>query len=884
MGIVYRATDTRLDRVVAIKALPESATLDADRRERFEREARTLASLNHPNIAQLFGLEIQDGQQYLVMEFVEGETLQERLANERLSIDEALEIALQIAHGLEAAHDAGVIHRDLKPGNVKITPEGKVKILDFGLARADTGSTMNSGASESPTLSIPVSPTIPGAILGTAPYMSPEQARGRPIDKRTDIWSFGVVLHECLTGRGLFQGETATDSIAAILERETSLEMLPERTPRRVRELIVRCLEKDRGRRLRDIGDARLELEQALADREWLRQKGSSGSEARWKFRYAGWFMMAIGIAIGAIATVLVVSPSGEREVAAKKPMHFELPLRTVAMNGDHLTHVPDRLGITPDGSAIVIDPVGDGPLIVRELNSFEVRVLEGTDDAHLPRFSPDGQHIAYKKQGRMHRVSRHGGPPMSLFDLTAFRGWGTWGDDGSIYAITDVGTEVVRFLPDGWTQQSILKVGDAPGHLGFESIFVVPGEDYALVDAYFDNAIDAYRILAVSLRDGTVRTVLENAAFPHVTSNGVLYFTRDATLFAAPFDIASGQVTGASTIAIPTVRSSEWGSGSYLDISWSGTIAYLPGERSGKGRRIVRVNQQGDVERLGQPDVLNDSDIRVSPNGRFIAVNTMRRGQEAYLYDIERDMMRRISISGEAYSFGWTHDSETLLFNFYDTPQGYEQSEIMMFDLNSGESPRRIRKAKNQAPVSLIGDGTSVLITQYSTDPSVESTEFLQAPIDASSEPQSLFQVDHYLGYPRVSPNGQWLACISYETDTPELIIHEFPPTGRRWHVSRSDQEVWLGPFWSADSSTLYWVSEEQMFAATITESPRGPEIGPQRMLFSTPWPHAASRWDSWDMGPDGNFYAVEPADWEQEQAVVRVIVNFDEHIGSNR
>lgn len=881
MGVVYRATDHRLDRVVAIKALPEDVARDPDRMERFEREAKTLAALNHPNIAQLYGLEEVGPDRFLVLEYVEGETLQERLNRGPMSVEESIEIMATIAAGLEAAHDAGVIHRDLKPGNIKLTPDGKVKILDFGLARSESAGSGTNVMSESPTLSIPVSPTIPGAILGTAPYMSPEQARGKHVDKRTDIWSFGVVLHECLTGTGLFHGESATDSIAAILERETSLDALPARTPRRVRELIVRCLAKDKSRRLRDVGDARLELEQALAEREWNRAsvEPALGPARGRSILIVAALLVVCGV-IGAGAGIY----AAQRNHDATRPsaqLHFDLPLRLAGEKETRI--VPERFDLSPDGSAIVIEPVGGGPLVIRELNSFDARALAGTEDAYRPRFSADGRSIAYYYRGRIYRVSRDGGPPRSLFEGASLRGWETEGDDGSIYTTNEAGTSIVRYRPGDWTPETIISVSDVPGVYGFETLKTVPEHDYVLVDAYYQNAIDAYRILAVSLEDGTHWTVMENAAFPIVTQSGVLFFTRDATLFSAPFDLTTGRVTGNSSIALESVRASEWGSGAYLDISWNGTCAFLPGTRTGKDRRIVRVTRDGEVEPLGPYDIIDDSALRISPDGHQFVVNTLRRGQETHVFDIDRSIMRRVPNNGESYGYVWDATGARFACNTFDPSKGLETSHIEVHDLQSGAPVQVLRSGANHWPFDWTPDNASLLIGEYGSESSSDRTRVVRIPIDAPGDADVLFESSHPLDSLRLSPDGKWMAYFSYATDNPELILEPYPPTGRRWQVSPGDRAVWEGPFWAPDSSALHWVSDETMYVTAIHETPNGPTIGATRPLFRTPWPHAESRWDSWDIGPDGSFYAVEPAPWEQEEAVIQMIVNFDQGMGAH-
>ncbi|MHC4992205.1 MAG: protein kinase domain-containing protein, partial [Planctomycetota bacterium] len=420
MGVVYLARDTKLDRDVAIKALPPELADDASRLARFEREAKTLAQLNHANVAGIHGIEEQDGQKFLALEYVEGETLAERLTRGALPIDEALQVAIEIAAGVEAAHEAGIVHRDLKPDNVKLTPEGKVKVLDFGLARtADPDSSTIQAGVATVTPTTPGSHTIPGTVLGTAPYMSPEQARGRRVDKRADIWAFACLLYEMLTAEPLFGRETPSDSIAAILEREPDLSRLPARTPRRIVDLMSRCLEKEARRRLRDIGDARLELEDALAGRDWMTRGPEAAPSTSAPRRTVGAVaLVVLGAVLGGVGVTLLGPSLLGRDVppAAGPALRLELPL---VVDGEHVA--VDDMAIAPDGSVIAITPIGDGPILVRDADSFELRALEGTEGAEWPMFSPDGRWIAFYQRDQLLRIPREGGLALAIADAQGF-------------------------------------------------------------------------------------------------------------------------------------------------------------------------------------------------------------------------------------------------------------------------------------------------------------------------------------------------------------------------------------------------------------------------------------------------------------------------------
>ncbi|MHC5005024.1 MAG: protein kinase domain-containing protein, partial [Planctomycetota bacterium] len=402
MGVVYLGHDTRLDRRVAVKVLPEHLAQDPDRLARFEREARTLAQLNHPNVAGIHGVEEHEGARYLILEYVEGETLADRLDRGPLPMDEAVQIATRIAAGVEAAHEAGVIHRDLKPGNVIVTPEGQAKVLDFGLARCEDPSSSSSASAESeqPTLTSPAaqrSPTMPGVLLGTAAYMSPEQARGRRVDKRTDIWSFGVILYEMLTGHGPFFGETVSDSIGAVLHKDVDLERLPKATPPRVRRVLRRCLERDPAKRLRDIGDAALELADARAFGE-----EADAAAPRMPLVALGTLLAGLVIGAGAILLLRPASPVVETSAPLLEPRHFSIELPESAPLAPP-SAFPFGAGrrvfdISPDGRTLLYTALVGGRthLYTRDMATGEVQPVPGGGDGFDAVFSPDGRDIAF--------------------------------------------------------------------------------------------------------------------------------------------------------------------------------------------------------------------------------------------------------------------------------------------------------------------------------------------------------------------------------------------------------------------------------------------------------------------------------------------------------
>jgi Tol biopolymer transport system component len=561
MGIVYLATDARLGRKVALKALPEHFADDPDRLARFEREARTLAALSHPNVAGIYGVEEHDGRRYLILEFVEGESLADRLDRGPLPVDDALEICAQIAAGVEAAHEAGVIHRDLKPANIRITPDGKAKVLDFGLARSDEGaSTGSSGSSVSqvPTMTTPLSPhtpTMPGAVLGTAPYMSPEQARGRKVDKRSDIWSLGVVLYECLTGSSPFAGETATDSIGAILHKDVEIDRLPENTPARIRDLLARMLQRDKSNRMRDAGDVWIELEAARHDR------GADDPAIRAVTERRAWRPFA-----GAAAVVLVVAATyGATSALQRRPVApiSAAPGQAIArVAGIHqLTRfagVESFPALTPDGNTLIYASTADGgsdiyAVRVGGLNPQNLTPNTPGAETH-PVISPDGQQIAYASGGDRAGIWIMGATGESPRRLTDFGGNPAWSPDGSrlIFATEPVNDASARLTTSElWTVE---RSGGAPVKL-YDGDAVQPAwSPNGRRIAFWSLTSGGQRDLFTIAADGTDRVALTNDGAtdwsPRWSGDGRwLYFNSDRNgamnLWRLPMNPETGRAVG---------------------------------------------------------------------------------------------------------------------------------------------------------------------------------------------------------------------------------------------------------------------------------------------------------------------------------------------------
>ena len=596
MGEVYRAEDTNLSREVAIKVLPEQFTKDPQRLARFEREAKLLASLNHPNIAAIHSFEHSDDVHFLVLELVPGETLQERVAKGPVPVEEALEVCRQIAEGVEAAHEKGVIHRDLKPANVKVTPEGKVKILDFGLAKAFEAETPVTDISQSPTLTEEM--TRAGVILGTAAYMSPEQAKGKPVDKRADIFAFGAVLYELLTGKRAFGGETITETIAAVLKSDPDWEALPERTPSMVQILVRQCLQKDSNNRLRDIGDF-LALGKAVVKADVV------GEKQRQKRVPVVLTALVASLLSGLIVWNVV------RPVQSPTPpvtrVTFRLPgeQRLVAPQGqigDPGRYPPITYSQDGEKLAYVASIADDPPrLYLRELDRLEARVLPGTENAELPFFSPDGKWVGFLANNRVFKVSVDGGNPVQIGNIPTARG-AAWGPDDTII-LGGYNVGLLTLDAGGGTPVQITNPNSERGEQYHAWPEVLPDGEHLLFTALTGLSWD---IGVLSLKTGKWRILegTDGATQPHYLDPGLLVFFRAGGLFATPFDLSEMKV-GDPSIPVLDNPLMGWDAGmdlGYFAVSRSGSLAYVPGGAGAGENRIVLVDRGGEMRSCYQP------------------------------------------------------------------------------------------------------------------------------------------------------------------------------------------------------------------------------------------------------------------------------------------
>ena len=625
MGEVYRATDTKLKRQVAIKILPLSLAEDHDRLMRFQREAEVLASLNHPHIAGIYGLEETDGSQALIMELVEGEDLSAIITRGVMSLTAALPIAKQIAEALDAAHEQGIVHRDLKPANIKVRADGTVKVLDFGLAKVTEpagGSSL--GLSMSPTLSNHA--TQAGIILGTAAYMSPEQARGQAVDKRTDIWAFGCVLHEMLTGRATFARETLTDTLAAVVERDPDWSALPVETPASVRRLLKHCLEKDPKVRLRDIGDARAELEDSSPDALNVEQhRRPSWMGSRIRLALAG----TVALAAAVIALYVLRSSPFSREVPSPRVARFSTAIEAP----DWLGLDRPTLAISPDGSRLVYVNRNDAGrddagrrLDVRVIDQFEGRPIQGTEVGSNPFFAPDGTSIGFFAGGKLKTVALDGGTPADIADVEAVPLGATWSAGGSIVLGSMNGSALWRVPASGGRPVPLTPVGN-------DKVISVEAWPEALPDGssvlftIMPTEQKPAFVAVASLATGARKPLIEGSAARYV-STGHLVFMRGSSLMAVEFDPRALEVIGTPVELLDNVRQAQGAGAAQFGVSAAGGLVYISRGSTRPQSHLMLVDRGGQAEPIGPPPPRPYGNPRVSPDGQRIVVDISENGR----------------------------------------------------------------------------------------------------------------------------------------------------------------------------------------------------------------------------------------------------------------
>ncbi len=873
MGQVYKARDTKLNRDVALKVLPESLAGDPDRLARFHREAQVLASLNHPNIAQIHGFEDSGSTHALVMELVEGPTLQEIIYGDPgredggpglhsgVPLPEALAIARQIADALAAAHERGIIHRDLKPANVKVREDGTVKVLDFGLAKAVAGdsATASADAMNSPTLTARA--TQLGMILGTAAYMAPEQAKGRALDRRADIWAFGVVLFEMLAGQRAFKGDDVSDVLAAVLRQEIDWSALPAGTPVGVRRLLERCLERDPNRRLHDIGDAWILMDTATASAESAASSAAAvaaapapaaatparTSAARW----LPW-AAALVIAGGAVAWVMLHHPPAETGGVTRSAQN--LPF-SVLINASR------------DGTSVAYDQIDDSggaSIVLRMLDQFDGRVVPGTEAGAFPLLSPDGQWIAYTQGPDIRKIPVTGGTSIRLCSGSLQNG-ADWGDDNTIIFAGPKG--LMRVSADAGTPETLTTIDGGKGETAHTRPQFLPGGRQVLFTVA---SREGSQFAVLDLDASKYRTVAKGGDNGRYVASGHLAYLRGSTIFAVPFDLDRLEATGGEVPVVENVSTfGPVGTADYA-VSRDGLLAYFI-DKQGQGTTLAWADRKGTTTVLPGQSRQQWGTGRLSPDGTRVAngIQNDKGDYDIWTFDTERGTLTRLTFGGTNDLPVWTPDGRQVFYS--GTVDG--KSGIYSVPSDASAQPALVLSTDSPAtPNAFTPDGKTLLYTQVGKDGRSRILVLALSSDAKAGEPHPLHDAAGNEADADVSPDGHWVAYTSSESGSGEVYVQAFPGPGGKHRISLAGG---MRARWSKNGrELLYWASvpTSRLMTVDITTSPEF-RAGEPHQLF------AQLSTTTWGVTPSPDKFLVEISG-RQAGSTLAIVTNWFEEL----
>jgi serine/threonine-protein kinase len=881
MGEVYRARDTRLGRDVAIKILPALVAADPERKARFEREARTLASLNHPNIAGIHGVEDGQGLPALVLELVEGPTLADRIAQGPMPVDDALAAARQIADALEAAHVVGIIHRDLKPANIKLRPDGAVKVLDFGLAKAivaardgsaDTSGRLGADLSHSPTITGPIGMTGVGVLLGTAAYMPPEQARGKPVDRRADIWAFGCVLYEMLAGKRCFDGEDTSLTLAEVIKSEPDWSALPATTPAAVRSTLKYCLQKDPRRRFHDIADVRLALEGAFAP---------AAASATPLPTTRGWALptvaAAAGLIAGATAAIAVMWRPPPAPGAAPAVTRFTV---TMPSGTNFRQNVAVPIALAADGRRLLLNvsTAGGDRVLVRSMDQMQPQPVQGLEGTVGSVFlSPDGEWIGFNdSRGFLKRMRLSGGPAATVTEIGTGPGGGgfggaTWGTGQTIVFATAANRALMTVPEGGGSAKPLTTPDESEAHN--QPHFLPDGRSLLLTV----RKPGGFSEIAYLAAGAATPVALLQGTDPRYLSTGHLLFVREAAVWAVGFDPASGRTVGDPSPVLEGVNITGGGIGRFT-VSANGTLAFLAGNGTGGLRTIVRGDRDGTEEALAGLAPGNFGTIRISPDGTRLAYD-VGRPSDVWVYEFARGTTTRITTTDAVDSSPvWTVDGSRLVYSssrdgrselYVRNADGTGAAERVM----SGDSPAPRLDADAWTPggeqlLVTLGRGGNADIGTIGFNADRQFREVLTSPSSVEASPA-------------ISPDGRWLAYHSNLSGTFEVYVERFPELGQRQRISTSGGSA---ARWSPSSRELFFQSADgrRIFTVPVTLGAKL-GVGTAKMLFEGPYVPSGPGVRGFEVMPDGRFLllkAAAPVPESNSPATVTIVQNWTEEL----
>jgi eukaryotic-like serine/threonine-protein kinase len=878
MGEVYRARDIRLERDVAIKIVAPAFTGDSSRLTHFEHEARVLASLNHAHIGGIYGITDAVPQTGiplgLVLELVEGETLTEWIARHdgpksRASrLDELLTLAVQIATGVEAAHEKGIIHLDLKPGNIKITPEGVVKILDFGLAKAVSGQESEFTAASG------------GLLIGTAAYMSPEQTERGSLDRRADIWAFGCILYEMLTARAAFARESIAKTLTAVVEQEPDWLQLPASATPDLHRLLQRCLQKEPKQRLRDIGDARYELDRII---ETLRS-GPPLKETQRARTTSFALLLAVLVAALGLATAVWLSWVGAGAAADHRIMRFtiELPKGQVITPGFN-----PNLALSPDGMRLAFTPF-PGPVSIRRLDSLETVPLEVSASSGFrgaPVFSPDGTSISYIEGNAIYSWSRpflkaslSGGAAVKLADYDAFHR-GDWGEDGNLYWTATYPGAIVRISAAGGDMEPVTTLDVQHGERSHRFAELLPGGQ-ALIYTVALEGISSYDDARIDLWDLNThrrKQLINGATMASYSPSGHIVYARTGKLFAVPFDLKRREVTGSAFEVLDEVMMSRNTGAAHFTISKRGDLAYVPGSAEGGDRTLVWVDRSGKAEPLPLPPA-SYLYPRISPDGRLLAVEIEGPNHDFYVYDFARTVLSKMTTDGLSHAPVWTPDGQQLAF------RSWQAGGMTMWLMPADRRSKAVRldpTGTRQNPVSFSPDGKFLAFDQKDSQ---NRDDAWILPIDGTVQAQPIARSRFGEGSAKFSPDGRWIAYSSNESGKAEIYVQPFPGLGPKLQISSAGG---TDPVWRRSGGELYYRNGNKMMVVSATTFPRFQASPPEQLWegnysdgsgASCGMPGVSS--SNYDVTPDGQHFLMVRDDDRAGASRIIVVVNWAEEV----